>query len=234
MNRELNRDETLHAGPNIVVCEGYSDVRFVKQLLDVRQIGSFEIGCPTHAKDGVRGQGKNGIQEYLQAIRNAAKSPRVSLNTIAIVIDADGYPRESFVDACRWLRAVGYPVPNAPLEWTGVSHTAPQIGVVVVPGTSGEGQLREGTLEHLLIDAVSKTSPETYSCVEAFADCIHGSDKWSLNRSAKMRVHATIAARCSEPGKSLAWIWSAAPEIFPLDHSTFDFIAEFLQQVATE
>ena len=190
MNRELNRDETLHAGPNIVVCEGYSDVRFVKQLLDVRQIGSFEIGCPTHAKDGVRGQGKNGMQEYLKAIRNATKSARVSLNTIAIVIDADGDPRESFADACRWLRAVEYPVPNAPLEWTGVSDTAPQIGVVVVPGTSGEGQLREGTLEHLLIDAVSKTSPETYSCVEAFADCIHGSDKWSLNRNAKMRVHA--------------------------------------------
>ena len=234
MNRELRREETLQAGPNIVVCEGYSDVRFVKYLLDLRNIRSFEIGCPTRDQEGIESEGKGGIAEYLQAIRNAAKSPKVKLRSVAIVIDADDDPNQSFEGACQWLTSVEYPVPNAPFEWTSVDGTIPRTGVLVVPGKSSKGQLRKGTLQHLLVDVLRETSPDTFSCVETFAACISGSDEWSLNRNAKMRVNSTIAARCSKPETSLSWIWSRAPEIFPLDHSTFDFVAEFFRQVATE
>ena len=234
MNRELRREETLHEGPNIVVCEGYSDVRFVKHLLDLREIQTFEIGCPTRDQEGIESEGKGGIAEYLQAIRNAAKSPKVTLSSVAIVIDADDDPRRSFKDACKWLESVEYPAPNAPFEWTSVEKSALRTGVLVVPGKSREGRLRKGTLQHLLIDVLRETSPNTFTCVEEFAACISGSNEWPLNRNAKMRVNATISARCSKPETSLSWIWNRNPEIFPLDHSTFDFVAEFFRQVAAK
>ena len=232
MSRELPRSQITFDGPNIIVCEGYSDVRFLKQLLNVRGIIPFEIGCPTQAQDGIPGEGRTGIPEYLTAVRVFGTQAANGLQSVAIMMDADDDPETANSDAASWLADAGFPAPDRVCHWTDNYDDIPRTAILIIPGSSADGDLRSGTLEHLLWDVVKDTSPGTFKCVEDFASCVGGHADWSENKKAKMRVHSAIASRCkADPASSLSRVWSKDPNIFPLDHSTFDFIADLFRSL---
>ena len=227
MNRVLARDGVTYDGPNLVVCEGYSDTQFLKHLLDSRGIEPFELGCPTQAQEEVSADGRPGMAEYLTAVRVNRTKARNGLRSLVVVVDADEDPKGSIAEACDWLGSATLPVPQSPFAWT---TEEPHTAILLIPGWGSDGELRSGTLEHLLWDSLSEVSPETYQCVEGFAECLGNQGDWSENKRAKMRVHSAIAGRCrSDPASSLSRIWSNDRSIFPLDHSVFDFICELFR-----
>ena len=233
MNKILPREGITYDGPNIVVCEGYSDTRFLKHLLDIRGIESFEIGCPTQKQEGVLAGGRSGIAEYLTAIQVHRTRAKHGLTSLAVMLDADEVPGAAFDDATAWLTEVGFQAPQVPFEWTSTDDI-PRTAVLVVPGSGLDGTLKAGTLEHLLWEAVRQTDQNTFECVEAFALCLGGHEGWSSNKQAKLRIHATIAGRCrNDPASSLSRVWSNDPVLFPLDHALFDFIGNLFSEVAT-
>ena len=231
MNRVLARDGVTYDGPNLVVCEGYSDTQFLKHLLNSRGIEPFELGCPTQDQEGVSAGGRPGMAEYLTAVRVSRTKARNGLTSLVVVVDADENPKASIAEARGWLESAKLPVPGAPFAWT---TDEPHTAILLIPGWGSDGELRSGTLEHLLWDSLSDVSPETYQCVEGFAECLGNQGDWSDNKRAKMRVHATIAGRCkSDPASALSRVWSNDPEIFPLDHSVFDFICDLFRYPIT-
>lgn len=229
MNRVLERHDVKFDGPNLVVCEGYSDTQFLKYLLDSRRIEPFELGCPTQAQQGISADGRSGMAEYLTAVRSNRTSARYGLRSVVVVVDADENPRRSIAEARAWLESAKLPVPEAPFTWT---TEEPFAAILLIPGLGSDGELRSGTLEHLLCDSLSDASPETHRCVEGFAECLGNQGEWSENKRAKMRVHAAIAGRCRrDPASSLSRVWTNDPAIFPLDHSVFDFICDLFRHV---
>ena len=58
--------------PYIVACEGFGDVCFVEQLLKIKRIENYRVGCPS--RTGVGGDGKDYLNKYLSAIALAANN----------------------------------------------------------------------------------------------------------------------------------------------------------------
>ena len=229
MNKVLPRTGVTFDGPNVIVCEGYADVQFVKYLLDARSLDNFEIGCPTQSQPEVGADGRSGISDYLTALRVFGTHATNGLDSITVIVDADTSSQASFTDATTWLSKSDFQAPDEPFSWTS-DTTTPRTSVLIMPGPSAE----TGTLEHLLWRVFEDTSKETADCVEQFVACLGGHSDWSDNRKAKMRVHSIIAGRCrNNPASSLSRVWSNDPTIFPLKHSAFDFIADLLDELST-
>src|SRR5437867_6872384 len=188
MNRVLPRENVTFDGPNLVVCEGFSDVRFLKQLLDRRNIEPFEIGCPSQAREGQTADGREGIVEYLQAIKVYSTKAVNGLRSIAVMLDADTNPTGALADAKQWFTEAAFPVPEAAFQWT--ANVLPRTAILLIPGVTEGGVPRTGTLEHLLVDLIREIDKSTFDCVESFAMCLGGHPDWSDNMKAKMRLQA--------------------------------------------
>ncbi len=228
MNAILPREGVIYNGPNIVVCEGLADARFLKALLDVRHIESFEIGCPVQGRES--SDGKSGVLDYLRAIRAQRTRVANGLRSLGVMIDADTTPAKAFDDARSWLNTAGCEVPDRAFQWTDGASGC-RTSVVMIPGMSNDALLA-GTLEHLLLELVGTVAPETLSCVEQYVSCLVGQADWSENNKAKMRVRAIIAGRCkTSPAISLAWVWSNDPSIFPVNNPMLDFIGNLFREV---
>ena len=231
MNVVLPRQSVTYDGPNVIVCEGYADALFLMHLLTARKLERFEIGCPTQAQEEVGADGRSGMADYLKAVRVHRGRAQNGLSSIAVVLDSDDDPARAFVDARRWLEAARLPIPDEAFQWSAEGN-APRVAIVLIPGGSEDGSLRQGTLEHLLWDVVRDSAPNTFRCIEDFVRCVGGRTEWPSNKRAKMRVHAAIAVRCrKDPASALSRVWSNDPELFPLDHASFNFIGNLFRQV---
>ena len=232
MNIVLPRESVTYDGPNIVVCEGYADAQFIKHLLNIRHLERFDIGCPTQDQEEVGADGRSGMADYLKAVGVNISRAQHGLRSIAVVLDSDADPARAFADARHWLASTGFPTPDEAFQWSATEGGVPRTAIALIPGFTGEGSLRPGTLEHLLWDVLRDSSPDISRCVEDFAGCLGPTTEWSSNEQLKMRVHAAIAGKCQkDPASSLSRVWSNDPELFPLSHTTFDFLANMFRQV---
>jgi hypothetical protein len=201
--------------PNIIVCEGYSDACFVSALLANRQIGDYDVGCPTQAIGGA--QGKDRIPVYLNAI---AANPS-GLRGVLIAVDADSDPNRAFQVMARALGNTFGVAPNAPYVVAGGALRA-AVYLFPAPGS-------KGCLEHLIWHAAAGNRRLRWS-VESFAIFTGRERKWKLNQRAKMRVNSAIAAHCEDdPACSLSRIWREKGNPVPINSPDFSPLAQFLQ-----
>ena len=204
--------------PFLIVCEGYSDARFLEMLLVENGIEEYSIGCPT--KKNSSGDGKSGFPTYLNGVTTAPNFD--NLIGIVIVADNDTNPKMSFRHIQKALATAGLERPSGPYE--SITLVRPFIGTIMIPGN-----LMEGTMEKILLEAALDGHQDVKKCLEDFSGC-SGADTLSENKKSKMKLQSLIAAYCKQdPATSLAWIWSRDDNPIPRRNARYDFIVSFLE-----
>ena len=176
-------------GPKqLIVCEGMGDVHLVRTLLEQNHINTCQIGCP--GRTSVQGMGKEKIGAYLDAARTQDKLKGITLTRFLVIGDADESAENAFAELCAQLRYANLPVPSVPYVTENVTHEGNnlKIGTYIIPGNG-----KQGTLEHLLLEAVADAKKE---CAEKFLGCIGRPANVSSNQLAKMRLSVIVGASC--------------------------------------
>ena len=205
--------------PFLIACEGHSDLRLIDELLQHRNISNCSVGCPSRdfAPD---------LSSYLKALKGIIDIQGLSLRGVLIVVDADDSRTEAFADACSALTSSDFIAPSRPFS---IEGTALKTAVYVMPG---EG--RDGTLEHLLLEATYQQRPDLERCVDEFITCVGSSlgpesPPYTGNQHAKMRLSSLVGASCRHnPWASAAMIWNEDDNPVPIDGPSFDHLASFL------
>ena len=214
--------------PFIVACEGFNDVCFVEQLLNIKRIENCRVGCPS--RTGVGGDGKDYLNKYLSAIALAANNDTVPmLRGLLVVVDADDSPQRAFDLACSALRYAEYPVPDS--AFTAKNKNGVRTAVYLIPGEN-----ETGTLEHLLLRAAFDSSKDREPCIDSFLNCIGRAPANKPNVLAKMQMSALVAASFptnpwATPGYLLQ---SSRNDIVPIDSIHFKHLADFLAEFCAE
>jgi hypothetical protein len=205
--------------PFVVVCEGYSDVCFVAELLEHLHIETCNVGCPTKKNYG---DGKDAIPAYLKGLSLDKKG----LRGVLVVVDGDQTPEKFFTDMSSAMDHATFPRPSQPFAIEDRNNF--KVGVFLTP-RAGE----KGTLDGLLLEAVYEKHPDARVCVERFVDCTKVSKAWTPNYQSKMKLSALVAAYCEgNPWSSLAWVWSQKGNPIPINSARFAALSDTLRMFA--
>jgi hypothetical protein len=214
--------------PFVVACEGYNDVCLIDRLLDKWSITNCRVGCPSTT--GVGGQGKDFLGQYLSALDFAArKDMQRTMRGLLLIVDADDSSEKAFSAACKALKFAAFPVPDS--AFTLKDENGIRTAVYIVPGVD-----KEGTLEHLLLQAAFEEAPAGETCVDMFLACVGRSPLERPNTVAKMKMSALVAASFptnpwATPGMLLQ---SSKNDLISFDSGHFKHLADFLASFCTE
>jgi hypothetical protein len=215
MTFELPHKLTDIPKPFLIVCEGYGDVRLIDELLVQQKIQQACVGCPS------RDFAPN-IAQYMKALKALIDIQAKTVQGILIVVDADTSRDASFNSACEALRGASFPAPARPFS---IEELNPRVAVYVMPGEN-----RDGTLEHLLLDAAYRKNPKVEACIDAMFHCI-GTPQTTANQQAKMRLSTLVGATCKgNAWASPAMIWYESENPVPIDSPEFDHLSDFLRR----
>jgi hypothetical protein len=206
--------------PFLVICEGYSDAKFIAELIKHIGITNCNVGCPS--RTGGHGDGKGAIPSYLEAVRASIEAGKAKLQGILVVVDADGNEEEIFTGIADGLEGAGFHRPSNSFR---VEGDRVRSAIFLIPG-----EHRNGTLEHILWDAAVQKNPSVEGCVESFTKCMGDVlASCSENQRAKIKMSALVAASCKDnPWASCAMIWSDRGNPVPMDSDCFSHISDFL------
>jgi hypothetical protein len=206
--------------PFFIACEGMSDARLIDELLQHLGIENCRVGCPS--RDSVGGEGKDSLPKYLANVQNVLQQRNTALEGILVIADADDSRETSFTAVKKALQFAEFPVPLKPFS---IEELKPRAAVYLIPG---EG--RDGTLEHILLEAAFAKNNKLEGCINTFLECI-GNVDCTPNKDAKMRMSSLIGATCQDnPWASAAVIWSETHNPVPIDSPSFDHLSDFLRR----
>ena len=170
---------------NVIVCGGFGDVKFVQALLEHEKIQGCCVGCPT--QDSSDADGDSGIPSYLGALHGLHDSGKGSIRRLLVVTDADD-KRAAQLQLVKDALAFGeFPVPPNAYEFAQSKEF--RTSIYLIPSAE-----RDGTLEHLLLDAALKSNALMRGCLDEFAKCAVAPPKWTSNKQAKMKLASLVAA----------------------------------------
>jgi hypothetical protein len=201
--------------PFLIVCDGYSDACLIDEILQHYHISNCNVGCPSD-------RFRPNLPAYLKALKSVMDIRARQVQGLLVIVDADESPKSAFNMARKAMRDGGFPAPKNPFT---LEDLNPRVAVYLIPGKD-----REGTLEHLLLEAAYKKRPKSAKCVEKFLACV-GRVKCSSNKDAKMRLSALVGASCSgNPWASAALIWSDKRNPVPINSPCFKQLVSFLRK----
>jgi hypothetical protein len=218
--KEPKREKAFEPeSPYVIICEGFQDRGLICALLGHLNIANCDVTFPKKRRDGANG--KDAIFQVLTAVAGQ-KIAGENLSGLAVIRDADENPAESFKEVVDKFPSP-YTAPKTPFT---VAKGKYRTGIFLIPG-----QGKTGTLDHLLIDAVSAKNAPVIECVNQLELCADWRIEWSANKIAKMKMHCAVASFCKDdPGCSLGFIWSKK-EDNPMDIASpvFKELADFLK-----
>jgi hypothetical protein len=206
--------------PFLVVCEGFSDAKFIAKLIERIGITNCNVGCPS--KLGGHGDGKDAIRSYLGAVRTSVTLGKARLQGVLVVADADGDTNDIFTAIADGLEETGFHRPSGSFQ---IEGNPVRSAIFLIPGEN-----RNGTLEHILWDAAVQKNPMAEECVDNFAKCMGDVlASCSENQQAKIKMSALVAVSCKgNPWASSAMMWSDIGNPVPIDSTCFSDISDFL------
>jgi len=211
--------------PFVVVCEGMSDASFIDRLLEELEIEMCSVGCPSDKGcEGLSGATK--LEKYLTGI-SVRNTLQVSskLRGLLVVMDADINPQQQFGVAVQAMQAASFAAPQQPFRVEDIAGF--RTSVFLTPGSG-----RNGTLEHLLLDAVFAADVALEQCVDAFTTCAGGSiTTATANQQAKMKLSCLVGATCKDnPWASANLMWKDAGNPVPMPSNAFQELGDLLNQ----
>jgi hypothetical protein len=206
--------------PRLLVCEGAEDKLFFERLITVRQLPWFYIA-------DAKGNGE--FAAAIRAFQVSRTADYNSLREILIVADNDDCPRDRFANVRTQIdRVFGTgTAPDAPLQKTPRTATrAAAITVLMIPWANEQGHL-----ERMCVEAARDADKNIAAHVDTFMDLIRAESWRNESRFGKAWLRTNLAARCSrDPFIALGRVFTEARYngLIPVDHSSFDRIAEVL------
>lgn len=202
----------------MIVCEGYSDARFIAHLLYSKGIFGFDVHHPLKP----HGQGNSGFAKYLQAA--SLMSSFAPVIGIVFITDNDYDHSAAFRRVQDTLRNNGFLVPERPFE-TKSEDGKRKVGIVTLPNGTTDGRI-----EDVLLEAAFEADPEIKDCISSFAECAGTPQNWRPHQKSKMAIHALIAVKNShDPAASLAYVWGKSSNPIPIASERFNFLTEYLE-----
>lgn len=224
--------------PWLLLCEGWSDVRFFEKLFEHHGIGKdFIIKKPSKPNDPNFG-GRECFGEYLDSI--ATNQTFIdNVEVILVVADSDDDPaansvKDEIVKANKLANDMDteLPIPTAERTMARATNRGKSIVVLLLPMDS------PGNLESLCLTAAYSRWPiETE--LDEFVSKTPASG-WSAGKQAKMRMQTILAANNEkQPDAGFASSWTKKEKYrVPVNHACFDelvsFIRDFLSLVDTQ
>ncbi|MDQ3255933.1 MAG: hypothetical protein M3R15_18885 [Acidobacteriota bacterium] len=184
---EEMREDFNITSPNLVMCEGSADMKFIECLLVAHNIFEFQVAAI------------GGINEYRKFLSALPLNRRFgNLSSIVLVSDNDTGHRDPFHrlqqevrEANRIEPLADYPIPQQPL----VPIT--NAGYPAMIGTLLPWHDRKGNLEVLILDAFSEEWPEIKSQAENYVNA-NTTGGWNDDEKARAILHAIIAVTCKK------------------------------------
>ena len=205
--------------PRLLICEGPEDHAFFHRLIEARGLPRFHI------------QPSKGNAQFAPAIAKFKLENTKAYNALRnIVIAADNNedPKGRFDNVCAHIERVFGPG-TAPEEPQKEAKTKPPVSVLMIPWTGGHGHL-----ECLCYAAADDADKVAGSRVEDLL-ALCGADDWTTSRQGKAWLRANLAIRCEQdPFVSLGSVFNDPRfrHLIPVDHASFDSIANFLSSFA--
>ena len=158
---------TLEGSDRVLIVEGYSDLRFLAELLESMHLGASERpgAKPIYIHEM---HGKSDVQDKIEVIISPGLLAQKS--AIAVVVDADANPAGTRASLEQVLSKVcGAAVPAAGGWVQSRSHA--KVGFHVVPGGARD---EVGEVETLVWNAWSKTTENVtvMVCIESYISCM--------------------------------------------------------------
>ncbi len=200
-------------GPKLLLGEGEEEVRFFNALLGGLRLTGIQVA---------RYDGKGRLRGFLDGLKDWSGFSRVT--SIGITRDADDDPDAAFRSIQGALQNAGLPVPTA--------CQAPAAGSITIARKTVNINVRvflfpdcrsTGMLETLCLNSVANRP--TMTCVRKYFACAKKRENRVPRNSWKAKVHAWLASE-EEPDKRLGE--AAEKGYWPLEHSAFDSLREFL------
>jgi hypothetical protein len=164
--------------------------------------------------------GKYGFKSGLEATLANARARNLELLAIGILRDADDDPGLAFASVSDTLRTIRLPVPQSVGQ---LLKGSPSMGVFILP----DGQ-SPGAVEQLCWRSVSDTAAGL--CSTGYLECLQNAAALMSPNPAKTLVHSFLAAQ-EDPSTTVGV--GARKGYWPLDHSAFTEIREFLERLAS-
>ena len=190
----------------IILVEGKDDEQFLEGLLRKIEIKNYQI---------IQLSGKNNLSKSLPTIVKASGFDKVK--NIAIVLDADDSPYNTFKSVLSALKKANLPLPGKPGEITGGEQI--NVGVFLFPDCKNPG-----ILEDLIIKSFEK---DILNCIKEYINCVKKLD-FNPKKEAKSIVYSYIAIQ-HEPSRDFEV--SVKRKHINLEASAFDEIKEFLKRI---
>lgn len=208
----------LHSESGVVVTsdrlalvEGKDEVNLLKAMLSRWSIDALQV------------LDVGGIYSFkggLEATLADARTSNVQLSAIGILRDADDDPALAFESISDTLYTLNLPVPQSPGSFVPGS---PSVGVFILPNGASPG-----AIEELCWRSVSDTAAGR--CSIKYVECLRTLDALMSPNEGKTLVHAYLAAQ-ENPVVSVGV--GAQKGYWPLDHSAFAEIKQFLENLAS-
>lgn len=217
----FKRERSTFTQTRALACEGPADAAFLRALISSRGLPTFDILNPADRFEGARG----GIDQIGALIEGFTIRPGFSdLTDILIVIDNDSNANTNLQKIQHQLANIkshAYSIPQAFMQ---KAAGAPNVSIASWPWQSADGNLEKYCLE-----AAQSVDQNITACVDAFGQCV-GADQWpSKNRIGKFKLRAIISAACTQnPTLPLGQIWDNHSHLVPLNHHSFDDLAQYL------
>jgi hypothetical protein len=211
--------------PYVIVCEGMGDAGFIEALLHHKKVTNCCVGCPSD--ETAEGSGFEAIPNYLKGIATAASRVGMSVEGLAVIVDANGDPNGRFATVAAAMRNATFLPPAQPFV---VQDGPPRNGIFLIAG-AGEN----GTLENLLLKAAFRKVPLLEQCVEQFSACTGQIPTGTNNQKAKMKMSAIAAAYCKDnPWTSVRLLWKDKGNPVPIDSVCFNELSKFIDDFSIQ
>jgi hypothetical protein len=219
-----------HGGPfttqRLILCEGIEDAAFLRQLINVRALGSFDVR-PVEDIGGI-----SGATGFASALTSSVPWRGFDkIRHIVLVADADTHYNKTFQDICSQIADANqdqnvsgkFVVPTAPYSASG-GH--PRLTIMLLPAAQTKGAL-ESLLWNALVSIPKYVT--AVQCADEACGCAGiatGNNKWGQSKLDKARVHAAVALiNKKNPSVSLTRLWEWFPDLIPVEHHAFDSLA---------
>jgi hypothetical protein len=214
----------------LLLCEGIDDAEFLRALIKKRQLGGYDV-IPVRDLGGV--PGNSGFRLALIAVISVTNFGNV--DHVGLVSDGDTHYGATFGAIKRQIETANqhasvahrFGVPAAPYQ---VGGGKTRVTVLLLPAVN-----TPGALETSLWPAFCSVAAHQATKVQVEAACnalglLQGATSWSPARRAKALVHAGLALSFNkDPGLTLGRLFRRFPDLMPLDHASFDGLANALR-----
>ena len=222
----------------MILCEGPTDKAFLEKLIANRKISPVLIRFPGDIQPNAqhkKPRGRNAFANHIydMSMDNDSQKPKFgTVQRLLVVSDNDDDQHKSFGEVLSELQKA-FPdrqLPSAVNERVS-GHPALQVAMWPLDGSPG-------TLETFCVDAAkSACRAETRAAIDTFLAMLPLQDKARIEGNAtllaKFQLAGVIAARAPNPMMWLRNVLADHPEIIDLGHSSFNPLADLLNDFAS-